>query len=383
MGNGFGTMGMPGTTTLVASMSPLQANTYFGSDINPSNPFGDNADSPKVGIATSRKLNFSIENTTSFTAIGATTTGARISTRSTTNSGTVTGIFNSVQGGSTSEGIVSRATGENISIAVQGITPQTTNNTFSVAIYGQADATDNNRFAGLFEGDVTVTGGTFISSDRKLKQEITSEKSVLKKIALLNPVTYSFKETEGIVLPTTVNQHGFISQEMAEVFPELTKDITKPVFDEDGKIVSDLSFKAINYTGLISVLTAGIQELNQELTTVRQELDDLKAEGNLKLQTVQNDLNAEGYKLEQNVPNPFQDRSIIRYELAPGIETASRLRSMSVSIFNLNGGFIKSYPVDGQSGQITVLASDIGKGMFIYSLTKDGQPIISKKMVIQ
>jgi hypothetical protein len=112
-------------------------------------------------------------------------------------------------------------------------------------------------------------------------------------------------------------------------------------------------------------------------------LEDLKAEGNLKLQTEQNSFSAEGYELEQNVPNPFEDRSIISYELAPGDETASRLGSMSVSIFNLNGGFIKSYPVDRQNGEITVLADEIGKGMFIYSLIKDGQPIISKKMVIR
>ena len=237
------------------------------------------------------------------------------------------------------------------------------------------------KWAGYFNGTLFSTQ-TYQGSDRKLKDNIENETNVLEQIAKLRPVTYTHRDVEGINLPNG-NQHGFIAQELAEVFQELTRDIRQPVLDDEGKVTSYLEFKAVNYVGLISVLTSGIQELNEELTTVRQELDDLKAEGNLKLQTVQNDLNAEGYKLEQNVPNPFQDRSIIRYELAPGIETASRLRSMSVSIFNLNGGFIKSYPVDGQSGQITVLASDIGKGMFIYSLTKDGQPIISKKMVIQ
>jgi hypothetical protein len=377
VGNGFGSMGMPGTNTLVASMSPLQANTYFGTEINTSNPFGDNADSPKVGIATARKLNFSIQNTTAFNTVGATTTGARISAQSTTSSGTVTGIFNNAQGGSTSEGIVSRASGENISIAIQGITPQTTNNTFSVAIYGRATDTDNNRFAGLFEGDVTVTGGTFVSSDRKLKKEITSEKSVLEKIALLNPVTYSFKETEGIVLPTTVIQHGFISQEMAEVFPELTKDITKPVFDKDGKIVSDLSFKAINYTGLISVLTAGIQELNNEVTALKEELNDYKANDQIRRNIGQDNGEASGYSMEQNIPNPFEDRSVIRYRLASGVENASIL------VFDLNGRLLKEYPINQNEGQVTVLGGEIGKGMFIYSLTQNGQEIISKKMIVK
>ena len=79
-----------------------------------------------------------------------------------------------------------------------------------------------------------------------------------------------------------VNQHGFISQELAEVFPELTRDLTKPVFNEDGEIVSDLSYKAVNYVGLISVLTAGIQELNteliEEITSVREELSSVREE---------------------------------------------------------------------------------------------------------
>jgi hypothetical protein len=63
---------------------------------------------------------------------------------------------------------------------------------------------------------------------------------------------------------------------MAEVFPELTKDITKPVFDEDGNVVSDLSFKAINYTGLISVLTAGIQELNEDNKKLNEQLQTVQ-----------------------------------------------------------------------------------------------------------
>jgi hypothetical protein len=192
----------------------------------------------------------------------------------------------------------------------------------------------------------------------------------------LRPVTYNYKKTEGLALPSE-GQHGFISQEMAEVFPELTKDITKPVFDEDGNVVSDLSFKAINYTGLISVLTAGIQELNNEVTALKEELNDYKANDQIRRNIGQDNGEASGYSMEQNIPNPFEDRSVIRYRLASGVENASIL------VFDLNGRLLKEYPINQNEGQVTVLGAEIGKGMFIYSLTQNGQEIISKKMIVK
>ena len=172
-------------------------------------------------------------------------------------------------------------------------------------------------------------------------------------------------------------QHGFISQEMAEVFPELTKDVTKPVFDENGKITSEFSFKSINYVGLISLLTAAVKELNVELTSVRQDLDEYKANEVVRTQLFQNPNVIIGYSIEQNVPNPFDDRTSIRFQLAPGVETAT------LSIFNLNGAFVRDYALEGNSGEVEILASEIGKGMFIYSLNQNGQEIISRRMMVK
>ncbi len=177
-------------------------------------------------------------------------------------------------------------------------------------------------------------------------------------------------------MPQTL-QHGFISQEIAEVFPELTKDVVKPVFDENGKITSEVSFKALNYVGLISVLTAAIQELNTELIQVRQDLDEYKANDAVRGQIIQNTPAVNGYSIEQNVPNPFSDRTSIKFQLAPGVESAT------LSIFNLNGAFVRDYLLNGNSGEVEILASEIGKGMYIYSLNQNGQEIISKRMIVK
>jgi len=289
------------------------------------------------------------------------------------NTNIATGVQSSVSGGESSIAILGKAEGAANSIGVYGIASSTTQ--FGAGVYGYMPVPGPNLWAGYFDGDVFTTG-TYMPSDEKLKENILAEKNALEKISKLNPVTYSYRNMKEISLPVST-QHGFISQELAEVFPELTRDITKPVFDENGKISSEISFKAINYVGLISLLTESIQELNTELTQVRQDLDEYKANDVVRGQIIQNTPSVSGYSIEQNVPNPFDDRTSIRFQLAPGVESAT------LSIFNLNGAFVRDYTLNGNSGEVEILASEIGKGMYIYCLNQNGQEIISKRMIVK
>jgi len=353
-----------GQSDLVATMTS-GANTYFATTI----PTNFTSIKPKVGISFEDIIGLSITTSNSISS-GVNRIGASIEVNNVANGN---GLIANCFGGINSTALFGKASGQENSIGVRGDVPG--NSQFSAAIYGRAGTPGSNNFAGFFDGDVVITGN-FSPSDAKLKNNITNENNVLEKISLLRPVTYLYKKTEGLSLPE-INQHGFISQEMVEVFPELTKDITKPVFDEEGKIVSELSFKGINYTGLISVLTAGIQELNTELTAVGDELDEYKANDKIRQSLVQDSREVSDYSMEQNIPNPFNDRSVIRYQLAPDVNQAS------ITIFNLNGGFVKDYQIEENKGEITVLASEIGKGMFIYSLTRNGQEIMSKRMIVR
>lgn len=119
---------------------------------------------------------------------------------------------------------------------------------FGAAIYGTS-ATTNNRFAGYFNGNVFVTG-TFTTSDKKLKDNINNEENVLEKIVQLNAVNYTFKPNDQLNLPSEL-QHGFLAQNLEEVFPELVTTIKKPIFDKENKEVDVYEYKAVNYTGLI------------------------------------------------------------------------------------------------------------------------------------
>lgn len=351
-----------GISTIVASMTP-QSNTYFARF-----PASFGSSNPKVGIIFKEQPGLIIFPEAQVTTPN--TVGIALSLPHATN--VATGIQSSVTGGENSISISSKAEAANNAISVFGITSG--NAAFSAGIYGVAPITGSS-FAGFFDGEISVAGMIY-PSDIKLKDNVKSENKVLDDIMLLNPVTYNYKKIDELNL-SQAKQHGFISQEMAEVFPELTKDVTKPVFDENGKITSEFSFKSINYVGLISLLTAAVKELNVELTAVRQDLDEYKSNDVVRGQIIQNTSSINGYSIEQNVPNPFSDKTSIRFQLAPGVQSAT------LSIFNLNGAFVKDYSLEGISGEVEILASEIGKGMYIYSLNQNGQEIISKRMIIK
>ena len=352
-----------GLSSLVASMTP-QSNTYFARF-----PASFGSSNPKVGIIFKEQPGLIIFPEATVTSSNP--VGISLSLPHATNS--ANGIQSSVIGGESSTAISGKAEGATSSIGVYGTT--TNNTAFGAAVYGDLMATGPNLWSGYFNGDVFIMG-TYGPSDAKLKNSITKENSALEKILLLNPVSYKYNDVKGMNLPQTL-QHGFISQEIAEVFPELTKDINQPIFDENGGVKSEVSFKALNYVGLISVLTAAVQELNTELTQVRQDLEEYKANDAVRSQIIQNSSSVNGYSIEQNVPNPFSDRTSIRFQLAPGVETAT------LSIFNLNGAFVRDYQLNGNAGEVEILASEIGKGMYIYSLNQNGQEIISKRMIIK
>jgi hypothetical protein len=44
---------------------------------------------------------------------------------------------------------------------------------------------------------------------------------------------------------------------------------------------------------------------------------------------------------------------------------------------------VKDYLLKVNSGEVEILSSEIGKGIYIYSLNQNGQEIISKRMIVK
>ncbi|MBC8753206.1 tail fiber domain-containing protein [Kordia sp. YSTF-M3] len=255
---------------------------------------------------------------------------------------------------------------------------------FGAAIYGTS-STDPNRFAGYFNGNVFVTG-TFTVSDKKLKDNIKNEENVLDKLAQLDAVTYTFKPNDQLNLPSEL-QHGFLAQNLEEVFPELVTTINKPILDKENKQTGIYEYKAVNYTGLISVLTSSLQELNEKATasidelnekvaSLESQLEELRGEAGSSKENKLDNAGEVGFSMEQNRPNPFTDQTVVNYTLPSNTKA-------TIAVVDLSGKFIKEYNLSNQKGQLTINSSDIGKGIFIYTLISDNEVMISKKMIVR
>ncbi len=176
-------------------------------------------------------------------------------------------------------------------------------------------------------------------------------------------------------------QHGFIAQELEKVYPELVKDVLHPIFDDKNVQTGTRTLKAVNYIGLISVLTESIKELSSEITLLKEKIatsdktyvvNNNKNFTNDELNTIKNN----GFYLGQNTPNPFRTSSVVEYSLPENENNASLL------IFNLNGQTIKEYKLTQIKGAITIEAGTLQKGMYLYSLVSNGEEIITKKMLV-
>ena len=255
-------------------------------------------------------------------------------------------------------------------IAVRG--RATTSSIFAAGIYGSS-LNGTNQWAGFFDGPIFST--SFIKpSDERLKSNIQPDKGFLEKIATLRAVTYAYNKIDELNLPEGI-QHGFIAQELEKVFPEMITEVNKPVFDNDGKIKSQFQYKAVDYMGLISILTGGIQELNAKVIALEKQL--AKRDPKTDRKSMSPSETTKGAYMQQNIPNPFGDQTTISYQLPEETTSAEMM------VFDLNGRLIKNYPINKNQSEITIKASEIGSGLFIYSLVQNGQELLSKKMIVK
>lgn len=291
-----------------------------------------------------------------------------------------TGVNVRVSDAFQSSGVRASVTGSSngSTYGVQGFINSSVSNPtgFGAAIYGSSPSSTN-RYAGYFNGDVFVTG-MFTVSDKKLKENIKPEENVLEKLSQLESVTYTFRDNDNLNLSSQL-QHGFLAQNLEEVFPELVTTISKPIYDKDNfEETGTYNYKAVNYTGLISVLTSSLNEMNTKVTILETEIAELRNE----LATTKNSLNGGeegmevGFTMDQNRPNPFTNQTTINYTMPNDTKAV-------ISVFDMSGKFVRDYNLTSQKGQVVISSNEIGKGMFIYSLVSNGEIMVTKKMIVK
>jgi len=239
------------------------------------------------------------------------------------------------------------------------------------------------KYAGYFNGNVKVTGtinGTVVgSSDIRFKQNIVElgndergKAEVLKTVTNLVPISYNYKQvyrdseseskSDSLGMfdeksPIFQKKHyGLIAQDVQEIYPDL-------VYENDNGYLS------INYTELIPLLIQSIKELKEEVDQLSVSLRSASTSSD-KI----NDLPRA--VLYQNTPNPFSERTVIKFDLPEKTSHAY------IYIFNMQGALLKQIPVYKNQSSVTINGSELTAGMYLYSLIVDGKEIDTKRMIL-
>ncbi|MBN4070976.1 tail fiber domain-containing protein [Crocinitomix catalasitica] len=286
----------------------------------------------------------------------------------------------------------------------------------NIGVYGCADGPSGSEiWAAFFCGDILV-GTTTVGSDEDLKEDIVpiTADSAEFIINNLNPVTFKFQTSTFPELNLSEgHQYGMIAQEVEPIMPALITDVTYPAqFDTLGnEIIPSQTFKGMDYNSLIPVLVTNSKSTNSIIDSLEEinatqdsiladfgsRLEDLEnckcvpkpksqflgggddgtENDNSKAQQIDVELqNIQNVVLNQNVPNPFAEKTTITYSIPDEVQKAQML------FYDAKGQLINSVdiPTRGQ-GQINVFGEDLSSGIYSYTLVTDGGVVLTKKMV--
>lgn len=223
--------------------------------------------------------------------------------------------------------------------------------------------------------------GAYYSSDLKLKTDIETLQSPLETVLSLRGVSYMQKEDseeyeksikEGILIEKPMRKIGFIADEVQAVVPELVK--TTP----DGtKALAYYSITALNVEA-IKEQQRIIDSMKQEIVNLREQLLEYRSINNPIVGSNENPFSGQKTVLYQNKPNPFNETTTIQYEI-----NETNFHSASVMIFDMNGSFLKEYPIK-QAGKsiLTIRGSELSAGMYMYTLVLNNQEVDTKRMIL-
>ncbi len=114
-------------------------------------------------------------------------------------------------------------------------------------------------YAGNAQLAGTLSATNFPPSDERLKQDITPLDTALDLLALIQPVTYRFRDSNAADIHI-----GVLAQEVEAAFPELVG------MRDDGHLT-------VSYDGLAAVVLQGVNELQRENEELRARLEALEA----------------------------------------------------------------------------------------------------------
>lgn len=218
-----------------------------------------------------------------------------------------------------------------------------------------------------------LSNGVSIGSDIRLKENIKPVENALEKVLKLNAVTYNYipgldinkpdinlEEVDEIKRKTLENQEyglskefandvriGYIAQDVEKILPEIV--------DKDDK-----GYLSLDYTDLIPMAIEAIKEQQKTIDKLSAELENVKALN--QLIKLPNDIGIKA-TLFQNNPNPFDQSTVISFDIVDEFETAQ----IVVSDF-FGTSKATHYIANTGKGEYTLVASSLPSGTYYYSL---------------
>jgi hypothetical protein len=253
----------------------------------------------------------------------------------------------------------------------------------------------------VYGNGYAVSREVYLTSDKRYKQNIKPFTDY-SKLWYLNAVSFEYKESNSVKNDSTetimkdnetdstqTNIHyGFLAQEVKEIFPDLV-------------IEDEVGYMSVNYIAFIPMLIEAYKNLEQnnsdlqkQLKNQIQEIDSIKStlylakddniQSKRKSMAVPGEITEDGDSenvgqsiLYQNTPNPFLNETEINYFINSSIRTAKLL------ILNMQGTLIKQVDINNKGmGNITIKASELNAGMYLYTLICDGQEVDTKRMIL-
>ncbi len=243
-----------------------------------------------------------------------------------------------------------------------------------------------------------------IYSDKKLKTNINPYKKGLDIVRQIELVSYEYNGMGGT--PKGGKGIGVIAQDFQKVLP----DAVNPFTYKNSENGTSEEFLGVDFHELFMVYANAIKELDTQNAALAKQVEDLvkQQENNEKLSAQVSELQkameamsseigecckinqnqsqiyhseniTNGSSLDQNIPNPFTEKTQINYAVASSVKNAS------ISIFDMQGALLKTFDqltVKEGKGSLTINGMEFKAGMYLYSLIVDGKETDTKRMIL-
>ena len=184
-------------------------------------------------------------------------------------------------------------------------------------------------------------------------------------------------------------QTGFVAQ-------DVEKAAKKAGYNFNGVNIDEKGIYSLSYAEFVVPLVKAVQELSEKNDQLQEQVNELTGlvdkligkdadasafrsdNSNFSITNLSNLAGGVSASLEQNVPNPFNQTTVIHYTLP---ETCT---SAKVLITNSGGKAVKQIPLSATGGKesITIHGGSIPVGVYLYTLICDGKPVDTKRMVL-